>query len=91
MKNECDVAVITNRLKRVEGQIRGIIKMLEDNKPCGELLIQIASARGALQKIAQSTIENYIRNCLEKGIEEGKSGKIFESIKDVIEQFSRIV
>ncbi len=53
MKECMDVETVTNRLKRIEGQIRGIIHMIEEDRSCEEILIQIGSAKAALHKLVK--------------------------------------
>ncbi|MDR1753675.1 MAG: metal-sensitive transcriptional regulator, partial [Eubacterium sp.] len=48
-----DVEAVTNRLKRIEGQVRGLIKMVAEDKSCEEILIQIGSVKSALHKTGQ--------------------------------------
>lgn len=60
---------VINRLKRAEGQIKGIIKMVEEDKFCGDILIQIAASRSALNNAGGLILENYMKNCLKNYIE----------------------
>ena len=61
IKNEDN---IINRLRRVEGQVKGIQKMVSDRKYCGDILIQIAAARAALNKVGGLILENYMKECI---------------------------
>lgn len=58
------------RLKRIEGQVKGIQKMIEEGKQCGEILIQIAAVRSAINSVGGLILENYMKNCL-KGYLDG--------------------
>lgn len=60
---------VINRLKRAEGQIKGIIKMVEEDKFCGDILVQIAASRAALNNAGGLILENYMKNCLQNYIE----------------------
>jgi len=86
-----DVDAVTNRLKRIEGQIRGIIKMIEDDKSCEDILIQIGSAKAALHKTGQVVLEGHLHHCVLDGIREGKEDETIKKLSSAIEQFSRIV
>ncbi|TJX65666.1 metal-sensitive transcriptional regulator [Soehngenia saccharolytica] len=59
-----DKDAVILRLKKVEGQIKGIQKMVEDGKYCGDILIQISAARSALNNVSGIILENYLKNCL---------------------------
>jgi len=52
------------RLRRVEGQIKGIQKMVDEDKFCGDILVQISAARSALNNVGGLILENYMKNCL---------------------------
>lgn len=61
---------IIRRLRRVEGQIKGIQKMVDEEQFCGDILIQIAAARSALNNAGGLILEGYMKNCV-KGFSEG--------------------
>ncbi len=56
-------AVIT-RLHRIEGQIRGIAKMIEDERECKDIIMQMAAAKAALSQVGVVILTNYLANCL---------------------------
>lgn len=91
MKQCMDVDAVTNRLKRIEGQVRGIIKMIESDKSCEEILIQIGSIKSALHKTGQVVLEGHLHHCVLDGIREGKEDETIKKLSSAIEQFSRIV
>ncbi len=53
-----------NRLKRVEGQLRGIQRMIVENAPCNTILIQLSAARKAMQQACIEILKGYVQNCL---------------------------
>ena len=91
MKQCMDVQAVTNRLKRAEGQIRGIIKMIEEDKSCESIIIQIGSVKSALHKTGQVILEGHLHHCVLDGIREGKGEETLQKLSSAIEQFSRIV
>ncbi len=67
------------RLRRIEGQIRGIQRMLEErDRDCAEVLTQIAAARSALQRVALFILQSYARECL-SGASEAEIARLFQS------------
>ena len=86
-----DEQAITNRLKRIEGQVRGLMKMVEDGKTCEEILIQIGSVKAALHKTGQVILEGHLHHCVLDGIRDGKEDETIKKLSSAIEQFSRIV
>jgi DNA-binding FrmR family transcriptional regulator len=91
MKGFMDSAAVTNRLKRIEGQVRGILRMVEGEKSCEEILIQIGSLKSALHKTGQLILEGHLSHCVLDGIREGKGKETIKKLSSAIGQFSRIV
>ena len=91
MKKHMDMEAVNKRLKRIEGQVRGLIKMVEDGKSCEEILIQIGSVKAALHKAGQVVLEGHLHHCVLDGIREGKEDETIKKLSSAIEQFSRIV
>ncbi len=67
-----DKKVILTRLRRIEGQTRGLQRMVEDDAYCIDILTQITAASSALKKVALSLLEDHIRHCVTNGSDEGK-------------------
>ena len=86
-----DVEAVKNRLKRIEGQVRGLIKMIDDDKSCEEILIQIGSVKSALHKTGQVILEGHMHHCVIDAIHGGKEEETIKKLSSAIEQFSRIV
>jgi DNA-binding FrmR family transcriptional regulator len=86
-----DVDAVINRLKRIEGQVRGLMKMIEDDKSCEEILMQISSAKSALHKTGQVILEGHLHHCVLDGIRDGNEEETIKKLSSAIEQFSRIV
>jgi|SRR5215813_2059774 len=70
-----------NRLRRIEGQVRGLQKMVEDDRYCAEVIVQIASVQEALRGVARNLMKNHLRHCAAKALESGK-GKEAEQMYD---------
>jgi DNA-binding FrmR family transcriptional regulator len=86
-----DSAAVTNRLKRIEGQVRGLIRMVAEDKSCEEILIQIGSVKSALHKAGQLVLEGHLHHCVLDGIRNGKGDETVKKLSSALEQFSRIV
>jgi DNA-binding FrmR family transcriptional regulator len=76
------------RLKRAQGQVNGIIRMVEDNKYCVDILTQIAAARAALDKAGMVILKNHIKNCVTDAIGQGdeEGAAIIEELMGVLEK-----
>lgn len=57
-------AEITNRLKRIEGQIRGLQRMVEEHRDCEAVLTQLMAARAALDRVGLIVADNFVQDCL---------------------------
>ncbi|MGQ0842834.1 MAG: metal-sensitive transcriptional regulator [Sporichthyaceae bacterium] len=60
-----------NRLRRVEGQVRGIAKMIEDDKYCIDILTQVSAATRALEAVALGLLEDHLQHCVKAAAAEG--------------------
>lgn len=67
-----DKADVLARLRRVEGQVRGLQRMVEDDAYCIDILTQITAASNALKKVAVGLLDEHIRHCVMNQSEEGK-------------------
>lgn len=90
MKSCMNSETVTKRLKRIEGQIRGIIKMVENGKSCDDILIQIGAAKAALHKTGQTILEGHLHHCVMNAVKDGHEEETLKKLTSAIEQFSRI-
>jgi len=60
------------RLRRIEGQIRGLQKMVEEDRYCADIIVQIASAQEALRGVARNLMKNHLHHCTAKALASGK-------------------
>lgn len=79
----------TLRLNRIEGQIRGLKKMVEEGRPCVPVLTQLASAQEALRGLTKLMMRNYLENCATEAIRSKTSDDIYDELMDVIFKFAR--
>jgi DNA-binding FrmR family transcriptional regulator len=59
------------RLRRIEGQIRGLQKMVEDDRYCTDIIIQVSSVQEALRGVGRALMRNHLRGCTTKALREG--------------------
>ncbi len=82
-----DTQKVLQRLKKVEGQVRGIQKMVENDRYCVDILIQIAAVRAALDKVGLSILEKHTHGCVQKAIKSGDGDSAIDELMDVIKLF----
>jgi CsoR family transcriptional regulator, copper-sensing transcriptional repressor len=61
-----------NRLRRIEGQVRGLQKMVEEDRYCADIITQIASVQEALRGVARNLMKNHLHHCAAKALRSGK-------------------
>ncbi|HOA76296.1 MAG TPA: metal-sensitive transcriptional regulator [Thermosynergistes sp.] len=71
---------ILNRLKRVEGQLRGIQRMIVEDRPCRDILIQLSAARKAMQQTCIEILKGYVHKCFREGEPTEKSLEELETV-----------
>jgi DNA-binding FrmR family transcriptional regulator len=82
-------AEIRRRLNRARGQVDGIERMLDGNRPCREVLQQIAAAQEALRAASKIMVRNYMESCVASGIKAGRSTETYDEFLDVIYRLVR--
>lgn len=66
-----DKAEVQARLKRIEGQIRGLQRLVDEDTYCIDILTQISAANGALRKVAVQLLDDHIRHCVAESVATG--------------------
>jgi len=75
------------RLKRIEGQIRGVQKMVEEGRYCADVLEQIASAQQALVGVSKTLMKNHLRHCVTHAVQSGdpqKSDRVYDELVEIL-------
>lgn len=81
-----EVKALINRLNRIEGQVRGIKNMLENDEYCVDILNQISATRAALGSLASVLLEDHIQTCVAEGIKNGDT-EIISELTNTIKKF----
>lgn len=81
-----DKEAVQRRLRRIEGQIKGIQRMIDDERGCNDILIQISAVRSAVNRVGGIVLENHLKNCMTscKNNELDKETTIDELIETMI-------
>lgn len=77
-------ADLEGRLRKIAGQVDGISRMLQANRPCLEILTQIASAQEAMRGLNREMARNYLERCATDAIKAGRGAEVFEPLLSVI-------
>lgn len=79
-RDEKEFSSLMNRLKRIEGQVRGVEGMLENNAYCTDILIQVSAITSALNSFNKALLANHMRTCVADNIREGNDDVIDELV-----------
>ena len=79
---------LINRLSRIEGQIRGLKKMLEQNAYCADILTQSSAAASALNSFNKDLLSSHIHHCVVRDIREGKD-EVVDELMDVVQKLMK--
>ncbi|MFI3162972.1 MAG: metal-sensing transcriptional repressor [Bacillota bacterium] len=91
MKQCMDVDAINKRLKRIEGQVRGVQKMVDEDKSCESILIQIGAIKSALHKTGQIILEGHMHHCVRDSISHGNADEAIDELISALNQFSKTI
>src|SRR5579863_7225524 len=74
------------RLRRIEGQIRGLHKMVEEDRYCPDIIAQVASVQEALRGVARALLRNHLHHCAAQAISQGpkEAGAMYDELLDTI-------
>ena len=77
------------RLKRIEGQLRGLQRMVEDERYCGDVLVQVASVHEALRGVGKLLMRNHLRHCVTDALQSGDEHSREEAYAEVLDMMYR--
>lgn len=80
-----DKKLIINRLNRIDGQIKGITKMIENDAYCNDVLVQLSAVKNSVKSLSTHILENHLYSCVTRDLENGD----FDSIDELISLFKR--
>lgn len=76
---------IKNRLKRIEGQVRGVLRMLDQEEDCKEVITQLSAARSALDRAIALIVATNLEKCIREQMEEGEDQARSDVIKEAVQ------
>jgi DNA-binding FrmR family transcriptional regulator len=77
------------RLGRIEGQVRGLSRMVEEDRYCIDVVTQIAAVRAALRRVEEEVLRDHVAHCVEHAIESGDAKEQRRKISELIEVLGR--
>lgn len=85
-----DTENLHRRLNRIIGQIQAIDRMIDEDKPCEDVLSQLNAVKSAVHSCGKVILEGHIKHCVRDGIENGDADKTIESFTKAVERFANM-
>ena len=82
-------ATSLKRLKRIEGQVRGLTRMVDQDRYCIDVVTQIGAVRAALRKVEEEVLRDHVGHCVEGAIASGNKGQQRRKISELMDVFGR--
>lgn len=79
---------VQDRLSRIEGQVRGVSRMIESQRPCAEVLGQLSSIEAALRGVSKVVLRNYLERCATDAIRSGDT-EIYDELVETLYRFMK--
>ena len=84
-----DKKAVLSRLRRIEGQVRGIEKMVDDDRYCIDVLTQVNAARAALESVALQLLADHTEHCVTEAIQKGAGRAKIRELNEAVERMVR--
>lgn len=78
------------RLNKIEGQLKGIRRMIEERRYCVDIMDQIKAVRGALDKVEMGVLEKHIHHCVRESVEAGDGEQLEEKVEELVKVLGRM-
>ncbi len=91
MEIEDQKSDVLMRLKRIEGQLRGLQRMVEKGSPCAEIMTQVAAVTAATKRVGMLILQTHLEDCFEKAGESGHPARQKETLRDFQKAISRFI
>ncbi len=88
MQSEAKAAVL-KRLNRIEGQVRGLVRMVEEDRYCIDIVTQVSAARAALRRAEEEILRDHVGHCVEHAIASGDKKDQRRKISEIIDVLGR--
>lgn len=82
-------SAVQKRLHRIEGQVRGVTKMVEENRYCIDVMTQISAIRAALRRVEEEVLRDHVSHCVEDAIKSGDQNNQRQKVTELIDVLGR--
>lgn len=82
-------AAVLKRLNRIEGQVRGLARMVEDDRYCIDIVTQIGAVRAALRRVEEEILRDHVAHCVDRAIKSGNKGDQRRKVTELMDVMGR--
>jgi len=86
----CTKTSCAKRLGRIEGQVRGIARMLEEDRYCIDVVTQISAVRAALKRVEEEILKDHVGHCVENAIQSGDKDEQRQKVAELVNVLGRV-
>jgi len=86
----CTKTSCAKRLNRIEGQVRGITRMLEEDRYCIDVVTQISAVRAALKRVEEEILKDHVGHCVEDAIQSGDKDEQRQKVAELVQVLGRV-
>ena len=90
MKQCMDLDNLHRRINKIIGQLNAIDRMIEEDIPCENILMQVNASKSALHKVGHIIVEGHLEHCVKEAIEDGDADEALGDISTILEYYSRL-
>jgi DNA-binding FrmR family transcriptional regulator len=90
---QADSRALHNRLRRIEGQVRGLQRMVDEDAYCVDILTQVAAVQTALEQVAVNVLDGHVRHCVADavaGTDEAEAGAKLDELMAAVRRFAKV-
>ena len=88
VRNEEEKKIITNRIKRIEGQLTGIKKMIQNDSYCNDVLVQLSAVENSVKSLSNHILEKHLYSCVTRDLENGNL-EIIDELIGLFKKFNK--
>jgi DNA-binding FrmR family transcriptional regulator len=80
----------TARLRRIEGQVRGLVRMIEDDRYCIDVITQVQAVRAALKRVEEEVLRDHVAHCVEHAIQSGDTREQRKKVAELMDVLGKL-
>jgi DNA-binding FrmR family transcriptional regulator len=82
-----DIKDVSSRLAKIAGHVQAVKRMVDEEKSCEDILLQIGAVKGALEKVGRLVLEGHLEGCVLEGVRDGKGEEVIQRLKSALGKY----